>query len=146
MKLAFSCFCWAHLSEALLGSILGSHLGTILRARVVIGAIVGDRGAPDCLKAGGSCERTGGEDFQARLTGAQLPPPGPAPTTEKERKRVDVYTRNCILESTTLTRRLPPSGVSGFIEYFVKRVYVFKLVDKKELDGSASIASMLNPS
>ena len=107
MKLTFSCFCWAHLSEALLGSILGSHLGTILRARVVIGAIVGARGVPECLKAGGSCERlfqgaseirTGG-DLQVRLAGAQLPPPGPSPSTEKERKRVDVYTRKYTLES-----------------------------------------------
>ena len=57
MKLTFSCFCWAHLSEALLGSILGSHLGTILQARVVIGAIVGARGAPEHLKSGGSYER-----------------------------------------------------------------------------------------
>ena len=113
MKLTFSCFCWAHLSEALLGSILGSHLGTILRARVVIGAIVGARGAPECLKAGGSCERLfqdgpkevqlgrlGGGTLEARLTGAQLPPPGPSPSTEKERKkRVDVYTRKYTLES-----------------------------------------------
>ena len=112
MKLTFSCFCWAHLSEALLGSILGSHLGTILRARVVIGAIVGARGAPECLKAGGSCERlfqgglrnkdwgwTGGGTLNFGLTGAQLPPPGPSPSTEKERKRVDVYTRKYALES-----------------------------------------------
>ena len=41
MKLTCSCFCWGRWSEALLGSILGSHLGTILRARVAIGAIVG---------------------------------------------------------------------------------------------------------
>ena len=110
MKLTFSCFCWAHLSEALLGSILGFHLGTILRARVVIGAIVGARGAPECLKAGrvrgfsrGASEiRTGdglGGDLQVRLTGAQLPPPGPSPSTEKERKRVDVYIRKYALES-----------------------------------------------
>ena len=33
------------------------------------------------------------------LTGAQLPPPGPSPSTEKERKRVDVYTRKYTLES-----------------------------------------------
>ena len=112
------------MSEALLGSILGSHLGTILRARVVIGAIVGARGAPECLKAGGSCERLfqGGlrnKDWgstgtlKVGLTGAQLPPPGPSPSTEKERKRVDVYTRKYALESTTLTRRLPPTGVGG---------------------------------
>ena len=90
----------------------GSHLGTILRARVVIGAIVGARGAPECLKAGGSYERlfqegpkefrlgsTGGGTLQVGLTGAQLPPPGPSPSTEKERKRVDVYTRKYTLES-----------------------------------------------
>ena len=46
-----------HLTAALLGSILGSHLDTILQARVVIGTIAGARGAPECLKAGGSCER-----------------------------------------------------------------------------------------
>ena len=45
------------MSEALLGSILGSHWGTILRARVVIGAIVGAGGAPEYLKAGALCER-----------------------------------------------------------------------------------------
>ena len=124
MKLTCSCFCWAHLSEALLGSILGSHLGTILRARVVIGAIVGARGAPECLKAGGSCERLfqgglrnkdWGGGLQAGLTGAQLPPPGPSPSTEKERKRVDVYTRKYTLESTDHKRRLPPSGVGGYV-------------------------------
>ena len=122
MKLTFSCFFWAHLSEALLGSILGSHLGTILRARVVIGAIVGARGALECLKAGGSCERLfqgglrnkdWGGDLQVGLTGAQLPPPGPSPSTEKERKRVDVYTRKYTLERATLTHRLPPTGVGG---------------------------------
>ena len=85
-------------------------MGTILRARVVIGAIVGDRGAPEGLKAGGWCERLfqGGlrnkdwgstGTFKAELTGAQLPPPGPSPSTEKERKRVDVYTRKYALES-----------------------------------------------
>ena len=57
MKLTFSLFFRAHLSEALLGSILGSHLGAILGAKVVIGAIVGAQGAPECLKAGGSEER-----------------------------------------------------------------------------------------
>ena len=57
MKLTFSCFCWAHLSEALLAPFWGPNLGTILRARVVIGAIVGARGAPEPLKAGGSYER-----------------------------------------------------------------------------------------
>ena len=75
MKLTFSCFCWAHLSEALLGSILGSHLGTILRARVVIGAIVGARGAPECLKAGGSCERLfqeGPKEFRLGSTGGRV--------------------------------------------------------------------------
>ena len=50
-------FFMVHLTAALLGSILGSHLATILRARVVIGAIVGARGVPECLKAGGSYER-----------------------------------------------------------------------------------------
>ena len=115
MKLTFSCFCWAHLSEALLGSILGSRLGTILRGRVVIGAIVGAREAPECLKAGGLCERLfqegpkefrlgvdwgeGGGTLHFGLAGAQLPPPGPSPSTEKERKRVDVYTRKYTLES-----------------------------------------------
>ena len=108
MKLTFSCFCWAHLSEALLGSILVSHWGTILRARVVIGAIVGARGALECFKAGGSYERlfqegpkefrlgsTGGRGtLHFGLTGAQLPPPGPSPSTEKERKRVDVYIKS----------------------------------------------------
>ena len=34
------------------------------------------------------------------ITGAQLPPPGPSPSTEKERKkRVDVYIRKYTLES-----------------------------------------------
>ena len=103
------------MSEALLGSILGSHLGTILRARVVIGAIVGAHGAPEHLKAGGSYERLfpeGPKKFRLGsdwggwghlhfgLTGAQLPPPGPSPSTEKERKRVDVYTRKYTLENT----------------------------------------------
>ena len=101
------------MSEALLGSILGSHLGIILRARVFIGTIVGARGALECLQAGGSCERLfqgglrnkdwgrlGGGTLKAGLTGAQLPPPGPSPSTEKERKRVDVYTRKYTLEST----------------------------------------------
>ena len=40
-----------------------------------------------------------GGTLQAGLTGAQLPPPGPSPSTEKERKRVDVYTRKYTLES-----------------------------------------------
>jgi len=113
VKLTFACFCWAHLSEALLGSILGSHWGTILRARVVIGAIVSARGVPEHLKAGSSYERLfqegpkefglgsdwGGGDLHFGLMGAQLPPPGPSPSTEKERKRVDVYTRKYTLES-----------------------------------------------
>ena len=47
----------ARLSAALLGSILGTHLDTILQARVVIGAIAGAPGVPEYLKAGGSCER-----------------------------------------------------------------------------------------
>ena len=47
----------ARLSAALLGSILGTHLDTILQARVIIGAIVRARGVPECLKAGGSYER-----------------------------------------------------------------------------------------
>ena len=114
------------MSEALLGSIVGSHLSTILRAGVIIGAIVGARGAPEHLKAGVSYERlfqegpkefrlgsTGGGALQVGLTGAQLPPPGPSPSTEKERKRVDVYTRKYTLERATLTRRLPPTGVGG---------------------------------
>ena len=74
---------------------------------------------PEHLKAGGSyerlfqerpkefrlgstgvdCGRLGGGTLKARLTGAQLPPPGPSPSTEKERKRVDVYTRKYTLES-----------------------------------------------
>ena len=98
MKLTFSCFCWAHLSETLRGSIFGSHLGTILRARVVIGAIVGARGAAECLKAGGSFERL----FQAseiRTRGGPslsvngcptVPRPVSSPSTEEERKREDV--------------------------------------------------------
>ena len=50
---------------------------------------------------GASEIRTGGEggDLHFGLTGAQLPPPGPSPSTEKERKRVDVYTRKYTLES-----------------------------------------------
>ena len=89
----------------LLGSIWGTHLDTTLQARVVIGAIAGAPGAPECLKAGGSCERLFQEaprEFQlgrgtlkVGLTGAQLPPPGPSPSTEKERKRVD-YTLESI--------------------------------------------------
>ena len=47
----------ARLSATLLGSILGTHLDTILQARVVIGAIAGAPGAPEYVKAGGSCER-----------------------------------------------------------------------------------------
>ena len=58
--------------------------------------------------------RLGGGTLNSGLTGAQLPPPGPSPSTEKERKRVDVYTRKYTLESTTLTRRLPPTGVGGY--------------------------------
>ena len=50
---------------------------------------------------GASEIRTGGGTLQAGLTGAQLPPPGPSPSTEKERKRVDVYTRKYTLESIT---------------------------------------------
>ena len=107
------------------GLRFGVHLDSILRGRVVIGAIVGARGAPECLKAGGLCERLfqgglrnkdWGGDLQAGLTGAQLLPPGPSPSTEKERKRVDVYTRKYTLESTDLTRRLPPTGVGGLIK------------------------------
>ena len=41
----------------------------------------------------------GGGTLKVGLTGAQLPPPGPSPSTEKERKRVDVYTRKYTLES-----------------------------------------------
>ena len=41
----------------------------------------------------------GGGTLNFGLTGAQLPPPGPSPSTEKERKRVDVYTRKYALES-----------------------------------------------
>ena len=47
----------ARLSATLLGSILGTHLDTILQARVVIGAIAGAPWALEYLKAGGSCER-----------------------------------------------------------------------------------------
>ena len=118
----------------LLGSFVrgssGLHFGvpfdTILRARVVIGAIVGARGALECFKAEGSYERLfqerpkefrlgsdWGGDLHFGLTGAQLPPPGPSPSTEKERKRVDVYIRKYTLERATLTRRLPPTGVDG---------------------------------
>ena len=96
-----------------MGSILGSRLGTILRARVVMGAIVGAREAPEHLETGGLCQRLfqegskefrlgfdwGGGTLKVGLTGAQLPPPGPSPSTEKERKRVDVYTRKYTLES-----------------------------------------------
>ena len=68
------------------------------------------------VPTGVDCE---GGTLKAGLTGAQLPPPGPSPSTEKERKRVDVYTRKYYtrkynLESTTLTRRLPPTGVGGY--------------------------------
>ena len=97
------------ISGTILGSILGFHVGIILRARVVIGAIVGARGAPECLKAGGSCERLfqgglrnkdwGEGGISGWLMGAQLPPPGLSPSTEKERKRVDVYIRKYTLES-----------------------------------------------
>ena len=108
MKLTFSCFCWAHLSEALLGSILGSRLGTILRGRVVIGAIVGAREAPECLKAGGSYERLfqeGPKEFRLGSTGGGDPsgsasrcPTAPSRTlptsTEKKRKLDDVKSMN----------------------------------------------------
>ena len=73
------------------GPFFDSELGTlpfgqILRARVVIGAIVGAQGALECLKAGGSCERLfqgglrnkdwgGGGTLKVGLMGAQLPPP-----------------------------------------------------------------------
>ena len=50
-------FSIARLSAALLGSILGTHLDTILQARVVIGAIAGAPWDVEYLKAGGSCER-----------------------------------------------------------------------------------------
>ena len=47
----------------------------------------------------GASEIRTGVDLQVGLMGAQLPPPGPSPSTEKERKRVDVYTRKYTLES-----------------------------------------------
>ena len=90
------------------GLHFGVNLDSVLRGRVVIGAIVGARGAPECLLAGGSCEsssrgaseiRTGGGTLDPCFWGAQLPPPGPSPSTEKEGKRVDVYTRKYTLES-----------------------------------------------
>ena len=61
----------ARLSAPLLGSILGTHLDTILQARVVIGAIVGAGGAPECLKAGGSCawSSAGTESVQPQKNG-----------------------------------------------------------------------------
>ena len=43
-----------------------------------------------------------GGDLRDDFRGAQLPPPGPSPSTEKERKRVDVYTRKYTLESILL--------------------------------------------
>ena len=42
---------------------------------------------------------TGGGTLNFGLTGARLPPPAPSPSTEKEGKRVDVYTRKYALES-----------------------------------------------
>ena len=76
MKLTFSCFCWAHLSEALLGSILGSHLGAILGAKVVIGAIVSAQAAGECLKAGGSYQRLFQEGPQDNGLGGGRDPQG----------------------------------------------------------------------
>ena len=52
------------------------------------------------LPGGAQAIWTGGGTLRFGLTGAQLPPPGPSPSTEKERKkRVDVYTRKYTLES-----------------------------------------------
>ena len=102
----------------LLGSLVRSssgHLGTILRARVVIGAIVGARGAPECLKAGGSYERLfqegpkefrlgsdwgeGGETFRLGQRVPNCPLPDPPPVQRRKEKRVDVNTRRYTLES-----------------------------------------------
>ena len=55
----------------------------------------GVQGVPTGVRLGS----TGGGTLNFGLTGAQLPPPGPSPSTEKERKRVDVYTRKYTLES-----------------------------------------------
>ena len=68
------------------------------------------------LPGGAQAIWTEGGTLPVGLTGAQLPPPGPSPSTEKERKRVDVYIRKYTLESTDHKRRLPPSGVGGFHE------------------------------
>ena len=54
-------------------SLLGSIWGPILRARIVIGAIVGARGAPECLKAGGSCERLFQGASEMRVGGGEGP-------------------------------------------------------------------------
>ena len=76
------------------------------------------------------------------LMGAQLPPPGPSPSTEEERKRVDVYTRKYTLESTAHKRRLPPSGVGGFRfcpdpnSHFyppIKLFYIYGKIDLEKL-------------
>ena len=56
------------------------------------------RGASE-IRTGVDWGRLGGGTLHFGLTGAQLPPPGPSPSTEKERKRVDVYTRKYALES-----------------------------------------------
>ena len=57
------------------------------------------RGSCERLFQGGLRKKDWGEDLHFGLTGAQLPPHGPSPSTEKERKRVDVYIRKYTLES-----------------------------------------------
>ena len=62
------------------GLHFGVHLDSILRGRVVIGAIVGARGAPEHLKAGSLYERLfqeGPKEFRGSTGGGPLlhPPP-----------------------------------------------------------------------
>ena len=110
--------CETHIFIFLLGSLVrsssGLHFGVPLRHHfasqessfVRLSVIEGLQSASKqvalgkALPGGAQAIWTGGGTLQVGLTGAQLPPPGPSPSTEKERKkRVDVYTRKYTLES-----------------------------------------------
>ena len=82
------------------------HGDSSLRGRVVIGAIVGARDALERLKVRSLHERL----FQEGPKTTDIFQEGGDPSAW----RVDVYTRKYTLESTTLTRRLPPTGFGGY--------------------------------
>ena len=86
-------FSIARLSAALLGSILGTHLDTILQARVVIGAIARVQGELVCEALPGDAQDvpTGGVGpFKAGLgsaNGCPTAPSAPPPPVQRRNER-----------------------------------------------------------